>query len=102
MKKDIHPEYNFIEVTMTDGSKYVTRSTLANNAQLVIDPLNHPAYTGKRRQVDSEGRIDKFNKRFNASAAAKYLVRRLKKPLGGFFVGSCRGVSSRACVWLCL
>jgi large subunit ribosomal protein L31 len=69
MKKEIHPDYHFIEVTMTDGKKYVTRSTLPSNAQLVIDPLNHPAYTGKRRQVDSEGRIDKFNKRFGRSAA---------------------------------
>lgn len=70
MKKDIHPDYHFIEVTMTDGSKYVTRSTLADSQQLVIDPLNHPAYTGKRRQVDSEGRIDKFNKRFGATTKA--------------------------------
>ena len=68
MKKDIHPDYHFIEVTMTDGNKYVTRSTLGDNAQLVIDPLNHPAYTGKRRQVDSEGRIDKFYKRFGREA----------------------------------
>jgi large subunit ribosomal protein L31 len=27
MKQDIHPDYHFITVTMTDGSSYQTRST---------------------------------------------------------------------------
>ena len=71
MKKDIHPDYRFFTVTMTDGSTFVTRSTVDNGGamQLVIDSKNHPAYTGERRTVDSMGRIEKFAKKYGMAKA---------------------------------
>ena len=67
MRKDIHPEYHTINVLMTDGTKFQTRSTWGKEGdemKLLIDPKSHPAYTGQRRVMDTEGRMDKFNKRY--------------------------------------
>jgi large subunit ribosomal protein L31 len=67
MKQGIHPEYHTIKVVMTDGTEYLTRSTYGKEGEelrLLIDSKSHPAYTGQRRSMDSEGRIDKFNKRY--------------------------------------
>ena len=49
MKKNIHPDYHEIEVEMTDGSKFKTRSTwgkASDTLKLEIDPKTHPAWTG--------------------------------------------------------
>lgn len=73
MKKGIHPDYHPITVTMTDGSTFVTRTTwgAANDKlTLVIDPKNHPAYTGERKIVDSMGRMEKFRMKYGQGKAA--------------------------------
>lgn len=67
MKKDIHPEYHEITLVMTDGTKRKTRSTWGkpgDEMKLSIDSLNHPAWTGQHRVLDSEGQVARFNKRF--------------------------------------
>lgn len=67
MKKDIHPEYHEIEVQMTDGSTFKTRSTWGKAGDVLkldIDPKSHPAWTGVHRLLDSGGQLAKFNKRF--------------------------------------
>lgn len=67
MKKDIHPDYHEIEVVMTDGSSFKTKSTWGaegDSLRLDIDPKTHPAWTGVHRVVDSGGQVAKFNKRF--------------------------------------
>ncbi|WP_032112974.1 50S ribosomal protein L31 [Candidatus Paracaedibacter symbiosus] len=69
MKKDIHPQYHEITVTMTDGTKFQTRSTWGkpgDTLQLDVDPKSHPAWTGAtHRLLDTAGQISKFNKRFS-------------------------------------
>ena len=68
MKKDIHPDYHEINVVLTDGSTYTTRSTWGkpgDTLKLDIDPRTHPAWTGgQQRLVDAGGQVAKFNKRF--------------------------------------
>lgn len=68
MKKDIHPDYHVIKVTMTDGTEFETRSTLGKEGatlNLDIDPKSHPAWQGNvGRLVDSEGQVKKFQKKF--------------------------------------
>ncbi len=67
MKKDIHPNYHTINVVMTDGTKFETRSTMGKEGETIhldIDPKTHPAWTGVHRLVDSGGQVAKFNKRF--------------------------------------
>ena len=68
MKKDTHPDYHEINVVMTDGTTYTTRSTWGkpgDTIKLDIDPNTHPAWTGgQQRLVDTGGQVAKFNKRF--------------------------------------
>lgn len=67
MKKDIHPEYNFVKVIMTDGTTYTTRSTSVPEGgalKLDIDPTGHPAWTGGTGRLMKSGQLDRFNKRF--------------------------------------
>ncbi len=68
MKKDTHPDYHEINVVMTDGTTYTTRSTYGkagDTVKLDIDPKTHPAWTGgQQRLVDTGGQVAKFNKRF--------------------------------------
>ena len=67
MKKDIHPDYHEITVVMTDGTKYKTRSTLGkvgDTLKLDIDPLSHPAWTGKAKRTSSKGRVADFQSRY--------------------------------------
>jgi large subunit ribosomal protein L31 len=69
MKKDIHPKYHKINVVMTDGSRFETRSTWGKEGDtlnLDIDPRSHPAWTGGQQQlVDRGGRVSKFNQKFS-------------------------------------
>ena len=75
MKKDTHPQYHFITVQMTDGSKYQTRSTRGKEGDLMtleIDPLAHPAWTGgNSRMLDAGGQVARFNKRFGGLSLGK-------------------------------
>jgi large subunit ribosomal protein L31 len=69
MKPDVHPDYHPITVVMTDGSKYMTRSTYGkagDTLSLDIDPRVHPAWTGgQSTMVDRGGRVSAFKKRFS-------------------------------------
>ena len=59
MKQGIHPDYHFIEVKLTDGSTYRTRSTYGKDGDtlaLEIDPSAHPAWTGGSAQADGHRR----------------------------------------------
>jgi large subunit ribosomal protein L31 len=75
MKADIHPEYHFITVVMTNGTEYVTRSTMGKEGDklnLDIDPSTHPAWTGGSQQLlDRGGRVSRFNSRFGGLSLAK-------------------------------
>ncbi|GGF56732.1 50S ribosomal protein L31 [Paracoccus acridae] len=68
MKKDIHPDYHTIEIKMTDGTTYQTRSTWGAEGQtmtLDIDPTVHPAWTGgSAKLMDTGGRVSKFKSKY--------------------------------------
>jgi large subunit ribosomal protein L31 len=67
MKDKIHPAYHEINVVMTDGTAFKTRSTWGkpgDTMRLDIDPKSHPAWTGVHRLMDSGGQLAKFNRRF--------------------------------------
>ena len=68
MKPDIHPDYHTIEIKMTDGTKYKTRSTFGKEGEtltLEIDPSVHPAWTGgSQKLLDTGGRVSKFKKKY--------------------------------------
>ena len=68
MKADIHPDYHAITVVMTDGTKFMTRSTYGkagDTLSLDIDPKSHPAWTGGTSTlVDRGGRVSRFKSKF--------------------------------------
>jgi large subunit ribosomal protein L31 len=78
MKKGIHPAYHTVEVVMTDGTTFKTRSCYKKDKMtLEIDSKSHPFFTGKQVLVDTAGRVDRFNKRFEK--AKKIMESRRKK-----------------------
>jgi len=70
MKKDIHPDYHQTEVTCSCGNTFQTRATVA---KLTIDICSacHPFYTGNMKFVDSAGRVEKFQKKYNWAGRKK-------------------------------
>ncbi len=74
MKADIHPDYHEINVVMTDGTEFKTRSCWGkpgDTMRLDIDPKSHPAWTGVQRLMDTGGQIAKFSKRFGSFGGVK-------------------------------
>ena len=67
MKKDIHPKYVEATVTCGCGETFVTRST-QDKIHIEVCGKCHPFYTGKQKYVDSAGRIEKFQRKYNWSA----------------------------------
>ena len=54
MKKNIHPNYHKINVEMTDGTQFETRSTWGSEGEtlkLEIDPKSHSAWTGGKQKI---------------------------------------------------
>ena len=70
MKADIHPDYHEINVVMTDGTTYTTRSTYGSpgdTLKLDIDPNSHPAWTGGTARINTaDTQVAKFNKKFES------------------------------------
>lgn len=64
MRDGIHPNYETTTITCACGNVIETRST-KKNIKVEICSKCHPFFTGKQKLVDSGGRIDKFNRRFN-------------------------------------
>ncbi|MFY7998827.1 MAG: 50S ribosomal protein L31 [Candidatus Kapaibacteriota bacterium] len=72
MKKGIHPNYRIVDVVMTDGSTFQTRSCFKNDRMVLeIDSKSHPFFTGKQVLIDTAGRVDRFKKRFEKTQKLK-------------------------------
>lgn len=68
MKAGIHPKYQEIEVRCACGATWKSFST---KDELHLDICNncHPFYTGRQKLIDTEGRVERFTKRFGAQTA---------------------------------
>lgn len=71
MRKDIHPNYDVVTIQCACGSSFESRSTLKSPIQVDICSSCHPHFTGKQRFVDTAGRIDRFQKKFEKFKAKK-------------------------------
>ncbi|MCY4644283.1 MAG: type B 50S ribosomal protein L31 [Bacteriovoracales bacterium] len=86
MKKDIHPDYrHVIFKDVSTGFAVLTRSTLEKVSESMtwedgkdypvyladISSSSHPFYTGTQRILDSEGRVEKFKKKYKSMASLK-------------------------------
>ena len=68
MKEGIHPEYKQTKITCACGNVIETGST-KENIFVEICSNCHPFFTGKQKLVDTGGRVEKFNRRFNRNKA---------------------------------
>jgi len=66
MKEGIHPKYNICQVVCACGNSFTTRST-KESIKVDICSSCHPFYTGKQKILDTEGRMEKFKKKFSAT-----------------------------------
>jgi large subunit ribosomal protein L31 len=77
VKKDIHPDYH--KVLFHDsatGQEWLSRSTLSSKemrevdgeqvpvVRLEISSASHPFWTGTSRELDADGKIDRFRRRY--------------------------------------
>ncbi|MBQ1267713.1 MAG: 50S ribosomal protein L31 [Proteobacteria bacterium] len=67
MKKGIHPDYKPAKITCACGNVIETRSTLGDYSVEICSAC-HPLFTGKQKMVDTAGRVERFNKKYNRSA----------------------------------
>ena len=63
MQKEIQPKYNPVEVRCACGNTFVAGST-KDEIKFEIGSECPPFYTGKQKNIEKGGRIDKFKKRF--------------------------------------
>jgi large subunit ribosomal protein L31 len=71
MKAGIHPAYNECSVICACGNNFKTRSTNKGDLRVEICSNCHPFFTGRQKLIDTEGRVERFNKRINKITAAK-------------------------------
>jgi large subunit ribosomal protein L31 len=84
MKKDTHPKYQQVLFLDTaTGTKFVAGSTLQPEGtdtfegqefpvyKMAISSASHPFFTGSNQFVDTEGRVDKFKKRYGSRSSKK-------------------------------
>jgi large subunit ribosomal protein L31 len=84
MKPDLHPKLNnVVFVDTACGARFITRSTATSKQTEVIDGVDHyvialgitsashPFFTGEQKFIDTAGRVEKFAKRFGATATRR-------------------------------
>ena len=69
MREGIHPKYHEVEARCACGNRFKTRSTKPE-LHLEICSACHPFFTGKQKLIDTEGRVERFTKKFGAQTAA--------------------------------
>ncbi|MBM3301330.1 MAG: 50S ribosomal protein L31 [Deltaproteobacteria bacterium] len=63
MKKGIHPQYEDAVVRCACGNEFVTRSTQPKINTEICSHC-HPFFTGKQKLVDTEGRVQRFMRKY--------------------------------------
>ena len=68
MKEGIHPKYYDVEARCACGATWQTRST-KQELHLEICSNCHPFFTGRQKLIDTEGRVERFTKKFGAQTS---------------------------------
>jgi large subunit ribosomal protein L31 len=68
VKPGIHPEYHEVTAHCACGATWQTRST-KKDVHLDICNNCHPFFTGRQKLIDTEGRVERFNKKFGTQSA---------------------------------
>jgi large subunit ribosomal protein L31 len=79
MKKNIHPSYHSdAKITCACGNVIKTGSTV-KEMQVEICSACHPFYTGKKKMIDTTGRVDRFKKLAEKATEKKAATHKPKK-----------------------
>ncbi|MCH7472132.1 50S ribosomal protein L31 [bacterium] len=62
MKKGIHPELKLVTVTCACGNSFEALS-VRDEVKVEVCSSCHPFFTGKKRVVDTAGRVERFMSR---------------------------------------
>jgi large subunit ribosomal protein L31 len=68
VKEGIHPKYEEVEVRCACGNTFKTRST-KSELHLEICSACHPFFTGRQKLVDTEGRVERFSRKYGAQTS---------------------------------
>jgi large subunit ribosomal protein L31 len=81
MKKNIHPQYYPEAKIICACGNVITTGSVKPEIKVEVCSACHPFYTGKKRLVDTTGRVDRFKKRMEKSEqmAADKVERSTKK-----------------------
>ena len=63
MKTDIHPKYVACTVTCVCGNSFESLTTV-ETMKVEICSACHPFFTGKQNLIDTEGRVDRFLRKY--------------------------------------
>ncbi len=63
MKPKIHPDYFETNITCACGEIVSTKSTV-KDIHVEVCSKCHPFFTGKEKILDSEGRVERFHKKY--------------------------------------
>jgi large subunit ribosomal protein L31 len=69
VKQGIHPKYHEVTARCACGNTFKTRSTKPE-LHLEICSACHPFFTGRQKLIDTEGRVERFTKKFGAQTVA--------------------------------
>jgi large subunit ribosomal protein L31 len=68
VKEGIHPKYQEVEARCACGNTFKTRSTKPE-LHLEICSACHPFFTGRQKLIDTEGRVERFTKKYGAQTS---------------------------------
>ena len=71
MKAGIHPAYSEVGVNCACGHQFRTRSAHKGDIRVEICSHCHPFFTGRQKLVETEGRVDRFQKMLLKTSAIK-------------------------------
>ena len=63
MKPKIHPNYTETTIACACGAIIQTRST-RQNMKIGVCSQCHPFFTGKQKYLDTEGRVERFKRKY--------------------------------------
>jgi large subunit ribosomal protein L31 len=80
MKAGIHPAYEEVNVVCACGHTFKTRSAHKGDIRVEICSSCHPFFTGRQKLIDTEGRVDRFQKKYQrVKEAAEAKAAEVKK-----------------------
>jgi large subunit ribosomal protein L31 len=79
MKAAIHPAYNEVNVICACGHTFKTRSTHKGDIRVEICSNCHPFFTGRQKLMDTAGRVERFEKKYQKSRAIKAATKEADK-----------------------